>query len=98
MSQCNFLTFRPAVARGSGTACDDAFMADSSRKRYTVTAEPDGRFWLIRIQERPDLLTQARHAGEIELMARDVIAANDEVPSDSFDLVLPEVDDRLIAP
>ena len=66
------------------------------RNRYTVTAEPDGQFWLIRIQERPDLLTQARHAGEIELMARDLIAVSDAVPHDSFDLVLPDVDDRLI--
>jgi len=73
-------------------------MPDRSRKRYTVTAEPDGTFWFLRIQERPDLVTQARHAGEIELMARDLIAANDEVGPESFDLVLPDVDDRLIRP
>ena len=80
------------------TTCDYQFVPESSRKRYTVIAEPDGRFWLLRIRERPDLLTQARHAGEIELMARDVIAANDQVSPDSFDLVLPDVDDRLIRP
>jgi len=63
-----------------------------------VIAEPDGRFWLLRFRERPDLVTQARHAGEIELVSRDVIAASDGVSPDSFDLVLPDADDRLISP
>lgn len=68
----------------------------SSRRRYTVRATPDGVFWLLTIDERPELVTQARHRGEIELMVRDLIAVSDEVPPESFDLTLPEVDDRLI--
>jgi hypothetical protein len=77
---------------------DHLRMPEPSRKRtcYTVLAEPDGAFWFLRIAERPELFTQARRSGEIELMARDLIAVSDEVPTDSFDLVLPQVDDRLI--
>lgn len=73
-------------------------MRDSSseRPRYTVTATPDGPFWFLQFVERPELYTQARHGGEIEHMARDLIATVDEVEPDSFDLILPEVDDRLI--
>jgi len=71
-------------------------MDEHPRNSYTVIAEPDGDFWFIQIQGRPDLYTQARHSGEIEFMARDLIAVVDEIPHDSFDLVLPEVDDRLI--
>lgn len=69
---------------------------ESSRPRHTVRAVPDGGFWFLTIDERPELVTQARHRGEIELMVRDLIAVSDEVPPESFDLTLPEVDDRLI--
>jgi hypothetical protein len=57
-----------------------------------VTAEPDGGYWFLRIEELPELFTQARFAGEIEYMARDLIAITQEVPPDSFDLLVPDVE------
>lgn len=62
------------------------------RPRYTVTAQPDSGFWLLRIIELPELLTQARFSGEIDHMARDLIAITQGVPPDSFDLMLPNVE------
>lgn len=53
--------------------------------RYTARVTRDGRFWMIHVQEL-DLVTQARNLGEIELMARDLIAIMEEVEPDSFDL------------
>ena len=84
------------TAASSSATIDQMGDQSSKRPTYTVTAEPDGRFWFLRIEERPHLFTQARHRGEIELMARDLIAITDEVDPDSFDLVVPDVDDRLI--
>jgi hypothetical protein len=62
-----------------------------------VTAEPDGGFWFLRIEELPELFTQARFAAEIDYMARDLISISQEVPSDSFDLVLPNIEPLLLA-
>lgn len=67
----------------------------SERPSYTVIAEPDGTFWFLRIKERPHLFTQARHRGEIELMGRDLIAITEGVDPHGFDLVVPDLDDRL---
>lgn len=58
---------------------------DPDRPRYTATVRRDGEFWLIHIPER-DLYTQARFEGEVELMGRDVLAIEDDVDADSFDL------------
>ncbi|HEY7525459.1 MAG TPA: hypothetical protein VIA82_01305 [Candidatus Limnocylindria bacterium] len=57
-------------------------------------AKPDSGFWFLQILDRPELFTQARHAGEVEFMVRDLIANADEVEPDSFDLDLPLVNDR----
>ncbi len=46
-----------------------------------ITAEREGRFWLVRI-DGTDGLTQARHYREIELMAREFICLTAEVPLD----------------
>jgi hypothetical protein len=48
------------------------------------------------MEELPELVTQARFAGEIAYMARDLIAEVLEVPDNSFDLTVPELDDREI--
>ena len=39
---------------------------------YSVTAEPDGRFWLLTVPAI-DRVTQARNAKEIPTMAKDLI-------------------------
>jgi hypothetical protein len=40
---------------------------------YDVEVTHDGRWWMIRVPEI-DQVAQARHAGEVEVMARDLIA------------------------
>lgn len=47
--------------------------------RYDVTVARDGRWWMIHVPEI-DQLTQARHPGEIEQMARDLIAVSTDTP------------------
>lgn len=56
-------------------------------KVYVVTAEREGRFWLIRIPEL-DGATQALAEDEIPDMARDYIAVTLDVPVDSFEIAL----------
>lgn len=53
--------------------------------RYTAHVTRDGGFWLIHVPEI-DHATQARCRGEIEPMARDLIAIMAEVEPDSFEL------------
>lgn len=59
---------------------------------YTVRVERADKFWLLYVPE-VDRHTQARHLGEVELMARDLVAVMLQVQPDSFellvDLVLP---------
>lgn len=52
---------------------------------YVVTAEREGRFWLIRIPELEGT-TQAYTEDEIPVMARDYIAVTLDVPADSFEI------------
>lgn len=68
-------------------------------KTYRADVERDGRCWYIRVPAI-SRSTQARHLREIELMARDLIAVMEDVPSDSFHVevhvTLPaEVDQEL---
>lgn len=46
---------------------------------YDIEVTRDGRWWMIHVPEL-DLLTQARHPGEIEDMARDLIAVSTDTP------------------
>lgn len=63
------------------------------RPAYLVTAERDGRFWFLRVIDRPELFTQVIRLDQAEPMVRDLIATWDEVPLDSFDVVIrPRVD------
>jgi hypothetical protein len=48
-------------------------------REYDIEVSRDGRWWMIHIPEL-DGLTQARHEGEIEEMARDYIAVTTDVP------------------
>ncbi len=58
------------------------------RTAYTVIAEPDGRWWAITVEGLPGLLSQARNLAGVEPMAREAIAMLQDVPPDSFDVVV----------
>lgn len=58
---------------------------------YEVKVERDGKFWLISVPEIGQV-TQARFPGEIELMARDLIAIWLEITPDSFAIELRIID------
>jgi predicted RNase H-like HicB family nuclease len=57
-----------------------------TRRAYRVTAERDGRWWLVRVPEVPAAFTQARRLDQAEAMAREVVSLLLDVPEDSFDL------------
>jgi len=46
---------------------------------FDIDITRDGRWWMIHVPEL-DLLTQARHPGEIDTMARELIAVSTECP------------------
>ncbi len=54
-------------------------------KTYLVRAQRDGKFWHLRVPEIGHS-TQARHVGEADFMARDLIALTTDQPHDSFDV------------
>jgi hypothetical protein len=54
---------------------------------YHATAELDGRYWLIYVEE-VDRWTQARHLREVEPMARDLVAVMLDVEPEAFELAL----------
>lgn len=56
-------------------------------KHYRAKVSRDGKFWLIYVP-KIDRWTQARNLGEVETMARDLIAIMDEVRPDSFELAI----------
>lgn len=54
---------------------------------YHAEVQRAGKYWHIRVPEI-DRVTQARKVAEIETMARDLIAIMEDVPADSFELVV----------
>ncbi|WP_280485227.1 hypothetical protein [Nocardia farcinica] len=62
------------------------------RDVYTARVSPDGDALLIEVPEI-DRVTQALHRGEVDVMARDLIAIMAEVEPDSFDLRIEWGDD-----
>lgn len=65
------------------------------RKTYTVTAEREGDWWVLRF---PDLrgASQARRLNTAERVAKDYINALTDEPVDSFDvMVVPQLGERL---
>lgn len=57
----------------------------AAMKTYHAEVTRDGKWWSIHVPEI-DRTTQARNRGEIELMARDLIAIMEDVPPSSFAL------------
>lgn len=63
---------------------------------YTVTAERDGKFWLLRVKELPNVFTQVRRLDQAEAWIRDAIAVMLETSEDSFEVhIEPVLDDDL---
>ena len=62
-------------------------MTGASMETYEAEVYQDGKWWMIRVPAINGL-TQARNEGEIEEMARELIAVTKDVEVDSFDLVL----------
>jgi predicted RNase H-like HicB family nuclease len=65
-------------------------MVARMRSRYTVSAERQGDWWAITIDELRGVFSQARRLTQVESMARDAISMFLEVPADSFDLSVRE--------
>src|SRR6218665_38327 len=55
---------------------------------FAVTIERHGRFWEIEIPDIEGGYTQARNLAEVDLMARDCIAAFKGIAADSFEIDL----------
>jgi predicted RNase H-like HicB family nuclease len=53
------------------------------KKKYNATATREGKWWIVHVPEI-DQVTQGRSIKEAEYMARDLIAAYEDVPEDSF--------------
>lgn len=69
-----------------------------SRPTYEVTAQRDGRWWLVGVPAIQGAITQARRLEQVETMAREVVSLLLEVASDSFDLdVRPAIPDKVRA-
>jgi hypothetical protein len=56
-------------------------------KTYHAEVDRDGSAWRVRIPE-VRRTTQARNLRDVEPMARDLIAIMDDIPAESFDLVV----------
>jgi hypothetical protein len=54
-------------------------------KTYHAEVDRDGRVWRVHVPE-VQRTTQARTLGDVEPMARDLIAIMDDIPADSFGL------------
>ena len=68
----------------------------AERPHYRVTAERDGRFWLLRVAELPGVFTQVRRLEQAPEMIRDAIALMLDVPADTFEVeVEPMLDPEL---
>lgn len=48
-------------------------------RQYDIEVTRDGRWWMVHVPEI-DQLTQAHHRGEVEEMARDLIAVSTDTP------------------
>ena len=65
----------------------EAGSAKAIRPTYSVVAERDGDYWLLRIPS-VGWVTQAKRLDQAEAMARDLIGIMTDAPSDTFDVVV----------
>lgn len=66
-------------------------MTEPEARLYVAEAERDGRFWFLRVRDRPELFTQVVRLDQAPDMVRDLIATWDETDPDSIRvLVVPK--------
>lgn len=67
----------------------------SSMRTYTARVSREGKWWIIRVTDFDDAVTQARRLGEVEDTARDMVAAMlDTEPSDiKVDVQIEAIED-----
>ena len=62
-----------------------------ARTVYEVVAEPDGPYWVMRVEGGPEVMTKAVRLDDAEEAVRDVIAVVDDIERDAFEIDL-EID------
>lgn len=55
---------------------------------YTATAVRSGRWWAIEVPDVSGVYSQARRLDQVGAMAREAIALIQDVPEDSFDVIV----------
>ena len=55
---------------------------------YHAIAHVEGKFWVIKFPDHPELITQAKGFKELELMAKDLINLAHEIPIDHIELAV----------
>ena len=55
---------------------------------YHAIAYTEGKFWVIKFPDYPDLTTQAKGFKELELMAKDLINLAHEIPIDRIEFAV----------
>lgn len=71
---------------------------DTGRRVYTAHCRRSGDWWAVTVPEVRGVHTQARRLDQVPAMARDAIALLEDIPADSFDVVLvPELPPDLAA-
>ena len=61
---------------------------EHARAVYDVVAEPQGPYWVMRVQGGPEVMTKAIRLDEAEEAVRDVIAVVDDIDRDAFEIDL----------
>ncbi|WP_078309207.1 hypothetical protein [Mycobacterium sp. 96-892] len=66
-------------------------------RTYNIQVTRDGKWWMIHVPEI-DQLTQARHEGEVEQMARELIASWLDTPMEDVAVqIIPGFDSRFVS-
>ncbi|MFL5685540.1 MAG: hypothetical protein ACJ77D_05750 [Chloroflexota bacterium] len=61
---------------------------EHARTVYDVVAEPDGPYWVMRVEGGPEVMTKAVRLDDAEEAVRDVIAVVDDIDRDAFEIDL----------
>src|SRR5690349_21436289 len=61
---------------------------EHGRTVYGVVAEPDGPYWVMRVEGGPEVVTRAVRLDDAEEAVRDVIAVVDDIDRDAFEIDL----------
>ena len=59
---------------------------EHARTVYEVVAEPDGPYWVMRVDGGPEVMTKAVRLDDAEEAVREVIAVVDDIDRDAFEI------------